>query len=564
MTPPLSRVPSTRQGSPSTTEGEPWLGYIRVSTYYEDKISPEIQRAAIEAWAKRTGRRIVAWIEDLDVSGRTFRRKINNAFKAVEAREVRGIAVWRYSRFGRSRHGNAFNLYRLEQLGGRLESATEAADTTTAFGRLQMGMAFKFAEFESERIGEQWAETRENRLARGLPATGGHRWGYVWTRRRLDEESTLHPETYTPDDTLGSIVTNLYERIADGEAMNSLCLWLGRRGYVSTRGTPWRQTGLTRYLDSGFPAGYIRTHPTDCDCPPADPDGPSHRAALCTRRLWLPGAQEVIVPDSVWDAYQRRRKEAASAPRKTTPSYPLSWLVRCARCGGSASIGGGSTVGAGGELIRKNGYMFRCSERKDSGTCAGVYILRTEAEQAVKDRLREWVDDIEGEAAGIPQQAGPGRAESAGDRVERARTVLTDQLADIEQQLDRQTGLLTRGIIPEDSYLRERDRLLGEQAAATAQLAELNAEAEQPAAVDRAALAPVMRGLVERWDTTPVATRRNLLREVLHGVWAYPRRTLPDGTEAPAYAVPVPVWEPRPEPIGRQAWTDAQVTDESR
>ncbi|MGW8988677.1 recombinase family protein [Streptomyces zhihengii] len=563
MTPPRT-LPATFQGSSSATEGEPWLGYIRVSTYYEDKISPDIQRAAIEAWAKRTGRRIVAWIEDLDVSGRTFRRKISGAFKAVEEREVRGIAVWRYSRFGRSRHGNALNLYRLEQLGGRLESATEAADTSTAFGRLQMGMAFKFAEFESERIGEQWAETRENRLARGLPATGGQRWGYVWTRRRLDEENALHPETYTPDDRLGLTVTDLYERIANGEKMNSLCLWLGRNGYVSTRGTPWRQTGLTRYLDSGFPAGYIRTHPTDCDCPPADPDGPSHRAALCTRRIWLPGAQEVIVPDSVWEEYQRRRKEAASAPRKSAPSYPTSWLVQCARCGGSASIGGGSTVGAGGVRIRKNGYVFRCSERKDSGTCAGVYILRTVVEDTVKDRLREWADEIESETATIPRQTGHDRAETAGDRLERARTVLTDQLADIEQQLDRQTGLLTRGIIPEDSYVRERDRLLAEQAAVTAQLAELAAEAEQPAAVDRAALAPVMRGLVTRWDTTPADVLRALLREVLHGIWAYPRRTLPDGTEAPAYAVPVPLWEPRPKSIGRQAWTDAQVTSESR
>jgi DNA invertase Pin-like site-specific DNA recombinase len=253
---------------------EPFVGYIRVSTYYEDKISPDIQRAAITAWAERNNKRIIDWVEDLDQTGRNFKRKIMSALKKVEDREARGIAVWRYSRFGRSRHGNALNLARLEHAGGRLESATEAADTRTAFGRLQQGMAFKFAEFESDRIGEQWQETRENRLGRGLPATGGRRWGYVWHRRRLDEDGTLHAEHYDPDETLGLVVTDLYGRIADGEPMNSACQWLGREGHLGTRGKPWRQTGLTRYLDSGFGAGFVRTHPEDCDCPPADPEEP--------------------------------------------------------------------------------------------------------------------------------------------------------------------------------------------------------------------------------------------------------------------------------------------------
>ncbi|MEU7340583.1 recombinase family protein [Streptomyces sp. NPDC007074] len=545
--------------APATFNGprpvrEPFVGYIRVSTYYEDKISPDIQRAAIDAWAQRNNKRIIEYVEDLDQTGRNFKRRIMSALKRVEDREARGIAVWRYSRFGRSRHGNAMNLARLEHAGGRLESATEAADTRTAFGRLQQGMAFKFAEFESDRIGEQWQETRENRLGRGLPATGGQRWGYTWHRRRLDDDGTLHPELYRPDERLGLVVTDLYERVADGEPMNSACLWLGRQGHLGTRGKPWKQTGLTRYLDSGFGAGFVRTHPEDCDCPPADPEEPSHRAAKCTRRIWLPGAQEPIVTEEVWEAFQRRRKEAASKPRSQTPAYALSWLVRCARCGGACSIGGSSTRGAGGVLIRKNGYVFRCSEHKDSSTCDGVYVRRTVAEQAVVERLAEWADEIEAEAAAIPQQAATGEPDStAADRADRAKQVLQARLAEIETELDRQTSLVGRGIIPEDSYTRERDRLQGEQLAVTQQIAELDEHQADGQNVDRAALVPVMRGLVERWEITPVATRRNMLRELIRGVWAYPKGTGPKGEMAETYAVPVPVWEPEPEPIGRRA-----------
>src|SRR5690606_1601061 len=115
------------KGSRMGMTREPFVAYIRVSTYYEEKISPDIQRSSIKAWADRNGAEIVEWIEDLDVSGRKTKRRIADALKWVEDRNARGIAGWRYSRYGRARHGNAANLARLESLGGRLAPATEAA-----------------------------------------------------------------------------------------------------------------------------------------------------------------------------------------------------------------------------------------------------------------------------------------------------------------------------------------------------------------------------------------------------------------------------------------------------
>jgi PHD/YefM family antitoxin component YafN of YafNO toxin-antitoxin module len=205
-------------------------------------------------------------------------------------------------------------------------------------------------------------------------------------------------------------------------------------------------------------------------------------------------------------------------------------------------------------LIRKNGYVFRCSEHKDSATCDGVYIRRTVAERAVVDRLAEWADEIEAEAASIPQQADrTEKASTAADRADRAKQLLRDRLAEIESELDRQTSLVGRGIIPEDSYIRERDRLTADQLATTRQLANLDEHQAAEPDVDRAALVPVMRGLVERWDITPVTTRRNMLRELIRGVWAYPKGTGPSAESTEAYAVPVPVWDPEPEPIGHRA-----------
>ncbi|MGI5450547.1 recombinase family protein [Streptomyces sp. CA-243310] len=553
----ITQTPATFQGSRGNRE--PWVGYIRVSTYYEDKISPDIQRAAIKAWADRTNRYIAEWVEDLDVSGRTFKRKIMIGIKTVEEKRARGIAVWRYSRFGRSRHGNAVNLARLEQVGGRLESATESADTTTAFGRLQMGMAFKFAEFESDRIGEQWAETREHRRAHGLPATGGRRWGFIWHRRRLDEEGVIHPETYEPAEDLGLVVGDLYERAADGQSMNSLTQWLGRNGYIGTKGKPWHQTGLSKYMDSGFPAGWLRYHPDDCDCPPADPDGNAHRSALCVKKVFMPGAQTLIVKEDVWEEYQRKRKLAQDRPaRNRAAVYPSSGLAVCGRCGGATTAGNSSTRGAGGVLISKPGYLFRCSARKDNGTCDGVYILRSIVEAAILERLGELEVEIETEAAKIaeeaakqPKKRGEEPATTAG-RLEQARKQHGARLAQIQQELDTQTSLVSRGIIPEDSYVRERNRLTAEQESVAAELAELDNNAGKQEA-DRGEYLPVIRGLITRWAITPVATRRALLRTLLRGVWAYPEGTGPKADASGAYAVAVAIWEEAPAPVGRRA-----------
>jgi DNA invertase Pin-like site-specific DNA recombinase len=541
-----------RKGSRISTKREPFVAYIRVSTYYEEKISPDIQRSAIKAWADRNNAEITEWIYDLDVSGRKMKRQIRTALKFVEDRAARGIAVWRYSRFGRSRHANAVYLSQLEAVGGRLASATEAADTRTAFGRLQMGMAFKFAEYESDRIGEQWAETREHRRAAGLPATGGKRWGYIWHRRQLDEDAgVIHREWYEPDD-ISRVVTQLHERVAEGESMGSVTQWCGVNGYLGTRGKPWLQSGLTRYMDSGWAAGWIRYHPDDCDCPPKDPDSNRSRGMNCPNRIWVPGAHEPIVPEDVWEAYKEKREQARNTPSgNRKPAYALSGLMRCGRCGGTASAAGGATYGAGKVLIKKPGYMFRCSKMKDNRTCDGVYVLRSLAEDAVLKRLAEWSAAIEAEAATIPKQQGE-EVDTPRDRLKAARKNLRDQLTEIQVLLDRQTDLVTRGVIPEDSYKRERDRLTKDQEDVTAELAELEARTEEDEA-QPADYQPIMRGLIDRWDITPVETRRSLLRTMLRGVWAYPKYTAPDGTEVPARVVPVAVWEKEPQLLGPRA-----------
>ncbi|MEV7413497.1 recombinase family protein, partial [Streptomyces althioticus] len=153
-----THAPDTFRSTPDN--GDAWIGYIRVSTWREEKISPELQEAALRSWAKRTGRRLLEpLVVDLDATGRNFKRKIMGVIKQVEAGEARGVAVWKFSRFGRNDLGIAVNLARLERAGGELASATEDVDARTAVGRFNRRILFDLAVFESDRAGEQWKET---------------------------------------------------------------------------------------------------------------------------------------------------------------------------------------------------------------------------------------------------------------------------------------------------------------------------------------------------------------------------------------------------------------------
>ncbi len=129
------------------------IGGIRVSKKRDDMTSPDLQRAAIETYAATHGYLVVDWVEGVDDSGSqrssSWWRKLDRAVDRVEAGEVDGIIVWKFSRTARHRLKWAVALDRIESAGGVLESATEQFDTTTSAGRFARGMIAEMNAFEA-------------------------------------------------------------------------------------------------------------------------------------------------------------------------------------------------------------------------------------------------------------------------------------------------------------------------------------------------------------------------------------------------------------------------------
>jgi hypothetical protein len=513
----VTTLPAQRGPTLHTTADWPWyFGYIRVSTWKEEKISPELQEQAIRAWAARAHVRIVEpLVVDLDMTGRNFNRRIMECIEGVEQGLGVGVAVWKFSRFGRSRDGVALNLKRLEDAGGQLASATEEGDARTATGRLQRGILFEFAAYESDVRGEQWRETFDHRHYKlHLPATGRPRFGYLWTPRIVPDPTAsggvrIQEERYDAHPEQGPVMADRYRQSVDGEPFRSLVLNLNAAGWRTVRGGLWSEQTLIRYMDSGFCAGLLRVHNPQCGC-----SGKKRRN--CQNMVFIPGAQEELISAELWQAYtERRAEQRATPPRARTPLYPLTNLVRCGACRGTAPAAS-KEVGPAGERRSIRGYAYHCGRRTSVGPagCVGLWIKRAEVEAEVTAWLRREGSRVVDEAQPVPQP------EPAEDR----RAQAAQRQVALQAEHDRLAAALTnlrvqRAADPDDwgpgEYEAARDKIRAQQAEVTAQMENAAAVVALP---DRADFQPEVVSLAVEWDACDYAQRNRILRQLLRRV----------------------------------------------
>jgi site-specific DNA recombinase len=285
-------------------DGRRAVAYVRVSIERQGMISPELQMKAVSEYCQLRDYRVVRVIEDLDLSGRFWKtRQVDQAIGMLERGQADVIVVWRWSRVSRNRLDWALALGRVDAAGGRLESASEGFDTSTATGRFARGMLAEFAAFESDRMADVWREVRDRRVARGLTPFGHDHFGY---RRRPHG-------TYAIDKKTGPILADLYRRYTAGETFPELTAWLHKHRVSSaTTGQPkqrWGHATLLQRMDKSFAAGFIQLEGEH-----------------------LPGAQEPLITPEEWEAYLQQRRLRAKTRVIQVDTFLLAGLVRCS-CG---------------------------------------------------------------------------------------------------------------------------------------------------------------------------------------------------------------------------------------
>lgn len=459
-------------GTSKKTAGQRAVVYMRQSTYREESISLELQESACREYAARQGYEVVAVEADPGISGRTFDRPaVQRTMAMIERGQATTILLWKWSRLSRSRKDWAVAADTVESLGGRIESATEAIDTTTSTGRLARGVMVEFAAFESERIGDVWREAHARRIAHGLPANGKARFGYAYNR-----ETKIHE----PDPITGPVLADAYRRYLAGESFYSLVKWLRSTditpaaGYGRGRGE-WSDRTLRRVLDSGFAAGKIRV------------DGELRD-----------GAHEALISEHEFARYQRRRVERSVRRRAERSQYLLSGMVRCA-CGATMQAG----------LHTKTGPRLRCRRSAEYGTHPGGYIQMHYLEDAVRTWLSEHVAALDEHIDTTTPQR---RTKTLRDKLEAEQRKIYDALTRLAMQDAEQT------ISPEvhkRAATQYEDRLRGIES----ELARERALLAEPIADPKIAL-----HLAADWDLIPIARRRESLGSLIQTIIVTPGR----------------------------------------
>jgi DNA invertase Pin-like site-specific DNA recombinase len=449
-------------------------GYVRVSSVGgregDSFLSPEVQREKIEAWAGYRGFRIVRWYQDLDVSGRQgvhrpqFERMMSDAARG----DFDAVAVYRLTRFGRS-VGDAANRYReLQAAGVDLVSVTEDFDTSTPSGRLMQNLLFSLAEFESERIGEEWRHVHAQRRRRGIAHVAAGLYGY----------RTQGAEIIGVDEPEAEAVRMAYELRRQGLGLGAIRRRLEEAGHRprAARGRQAERFSLSTLSDllrHPYYTGLVR-----------------HGSEL------LPARHDAIVSRELWEAVQ-----AAHAPANRVAKHRaslLSGLLVCSGCGYRM------------RHERRNGKpsVYRCSARQNSRPCPRSATIRADATERYVERVlllarfsRPVEDTAEERRAGELRQ-----------RIERLSAAL-DALTDASLLGGAEEAALAE-------YAAQTRRLLRERDEAERDLWGLEAEASAGTLPD-GLLAEDGR-LTVPWERMPLDERRQVVRGVVRRIIVAP------------------------------------------
>lgn len=456
------------------------IGYIRVSKAREEMISPELQTAAITEWCARNKVALVDIVDDLDATGRNFARQgIQRVIERVEAQEASIVVVWKWSRFGRNVRDCLVNIDRLEVAGGRLVAATEEFDDSPV-GRFGRGQFLLMAQFESERIGEQWKEAMARRLRQGLPANGRPRYGYDYIGKG-----------FVPNPDTAPIVARMYREYLNGKSFHRIAAELTADGIPGPNGGPFYPGRVAGILDTGFAAGLIVHNGVEYE-----------------------GIHEPIVDRATHDEYMRRRRANGRIPaRRRDPRFPLTGIAKCALCGWTLTV-------MDARMLRCGGSTHYMTDMR----CPGTYIA-----PATLERLTvEW---LEGLAAEIDSAAG--RIAPRKDAARESKREVTRANRDVlrlEKALMQLTRRLAEGVITAEAYRLAEQPLRFDLDAARDRLVKVRDEyaalTAPPPKIDR--------NLLRDWPRLDTLGKHEILLALLDRVEVRPRR----GTGPRAVFVP--------------------------
>jgi DNA invertase Pin-like site-specific DNA recombinase len=214
------------------------VAYLRASTDRQD-LSPDAQRAAVIRWAAAQGVVVVAWHEDLGVSGGTpleERPGLLAALDAVRAHGAGVLLVARRDRLARDVLTAALVERLCEREGARVQAADGAGNGDGPEAQLLRGIVDLFAQYERAVI------RARTKAALAVKKARGERTGGVPMGSRVGEGGML-----AANDVERGAVERARELRGEGKSLRQIARALVAEGYAP-RGKRWHAQTLARVV----------------------------------------------------------------------------------------------------------------------------------------------------------------------------------------------------------------------------------------------------------------------------------------------------------------------------
>jgi site-specific DNA recombinase len=456
-------------------------GYIRVSRRggrTDDRfLSPQIQREKIEAWAANQDVEIADWWEEIDQSGGTLDRpKLRLALERCRTNESDGIVVADRSRFARTLLAGLQVIQELEDL-GKTFAAADGFDSSTPEGRLAVHIMLSFADFELQRIRENWRRAITGAVARGIHVTGFTPSGYLRDKERR----------FVPDPVAAKVIAEAFRMRARGDSFQSISDFLAtRKVRPSTGNELWSRQGVRAMLQNRVYLGEAR--------------GPH-------------GALNVLAHKAIVTT-----DEFAAAQVVTTASHPrdgsiasqamLVGLIKCANCGHNLAI-----TGTGPR--DKRVAVYYCRKNFATGKCARPAVARAAGiDTFVVTQLLETVE------ARVPA------IQALAERVQAAE----DVLAAAEAELDAYLSSGVAEVVGQDRFLKVAREYQEKLDAARGRASSLPALSADPLEIEHDGELTFFTD----WGAVPMALQREHIRQFVAEVRLHKSGAV--GRLAPPYA----------------------------
>ena len=384
-------------------------------------ISPDVQREAIEGWARFKDAEILQVHTDLDQSGSRLERPgIARIMARIEAGETEGMVVAKLDRFARSLTGALETIRQLDEAGAVLVSVAEGLDPTTPAGKMMLRLMLTMAEFELDRVRENWNESRRRAVARGAGPLSTVPTGYL---RRPDGRIGLDPE-------LAQHVAEGFRMRAAYRSWPEIIEYFAENSVASPLGTTvWSQSSLLNlfrnraYLGEAASGEYVNRT-----------------------------AHEPLIDRATWELAQRTRTLASL--RSAHPAM-LSGLLRCQGCR--------HPMKAGGRLARSGEFrhLYCCAGGDRAGACEPRRSMPAKTiEPYVEERFFELYEGAPQRHRARRQQIAAAEAalSAAEARLDATTTPAASKLAGrlLDSAREELVGLARSRLLPAPAALRRR------------------------------------------------------------------------------------------------------------